>query len=422
MGHATAYYAKRPPSGIAEPPTGNHLPLVAALSSQEVHDSYGICAHPAFQTKIYKHVDAWMAQLAALGVTYFRGAFDHANPGVRSAVAAARKYGVKWVMIVVPEDSNTPTKQTVASTKAKVQYIAQNCADVCMAIEGLNEPNHNRGGAPTTAGWEQVALSHQRTIWQTARAYQQLDGVPIIGPSLHDTEAARDGGAHYKLLERIGIGNFQNYMGMHRYPGGGVPTNGLDGRLQYIYGAFGPDYPVWITEWGYHNALNTRSGHKPASEEAAATYGPRGLLQFAQRGIPLVRYEVFDDPETALVAEESHFGIFGVKSVEGDPATTWRPKPEAAAMKSLLEGLDDPGADYTPEPVGLTVAGAADVRHLVTRKRNGEATVHLWREVSVWDPNGRKALQAPSTDVVVKDRIGARTIRVDAEVTSVRLR
>jgi hypothetical protein len=179
---------------------------------------------------------------------------------------------------------------------------------------------------------------------------------------------------------------------------------------------------VWITEWGYHNALNTRSGHKPASESAAATYGPRGLLQFAQRGIPLVRYEVFDDPETALVAEESHFGIYSVKSVDGDPETTWRPKPEVAAIKNLLAELDDPGREYRPEPVGLIVEGSSDVRHVVTCKRNGEATLHVWRELSVWDPNGRKSLPVAATDVLVTDRIGARTFAVSADVTSVRLR
>ncbi len=422
MGHATAFYALRPPTGDVEPVPGDHLPLVPTLSSQAVHDSYGVCAHPAFQTRVYKHVDAWMAHLAALGVTYFRGTFDPGNPGVRSAVTAARKHGLKWVMIVVPEGSKTPTRQTVASTKAKVTYIAQKCADVCMAIEGLNEPNHNRGGGPTSAGWEQVALSHQQAIWQTARAYKQLDGVPVIGPSLHDTEAARNGGAHYKLLERIGIGRFQDYLGVHRYPGGGVPTHGLDGRLQYVYGAFGPQYPVWITEWGYHNALNTRSGHKPASEVAAATYAPRALLQFAQRGIPLVRFEALDDPESALVAHESHFGMYGVKSVAGDPATTWRPKPEAAAIRALLQQLEDPGVEYTPKPVGLVVEGAPEVHHVVTRKRNGEAMVHLWRELPVWDPSGRRSLRVASTDVVVTDRIGKRTITVDADVTSVNLR
>jgi hypothetical protein len=422
MGLATAYYAQRPPSGKREVAPEPPLPQVMTLSSQAVHDSYGVCAHPTFQTKVYKHVDAWMARLAELGVAYFRGNFDQANPGVRNAVSAARRYGVKWVMIVVPEDSNTPTKQTVAATQTTVQYIARNCADVCMAIEGLNEPNHNRGGAATVSGWETVALNHQQAIWQTARAHQQLDGVPIIGPSLHDTEAARNGGAHYKLLERSGIARYQDYLGMHRYPSGGVPTDGLDGRLQYVYGAFGPQYPVWITEWGYHNALDTTAGHKPTSEEAAATYGPRGLLQFAERGIPLVRYELLDDPDTTQAEHESHFGLYGVKSVAGDPATTWRTKPEAEAMKRLLRSLKDPGGSYVPGPVGLSVTGTSDVRYVVTRKRNGEATVHLWRELSVWDPKGEKALRAAATDVVVEDRIGARTVVVDAEVTSLGLR
>jgi hypothetical protein len=346
-------------------------------------------------------------------------------------VAAARTYGVKWLMIVVDEAGTSPTTQTLAQTKARIEHIAANAADVVYAFQGLNEPNHNRNGGVVPANWAQVATDHQRMIWQTAKGIPALAKVPVIGPSVQEpnadasyeaTGATAEGGArHYHQLVDAGILAYQDYAGTHSYAGGGLPTHGLERRLDLMRSAYGADYPVWIDEAGYHNALATDSGHRPASEEAAATYAPRLLLEFAgQRGLRVGRYETLDDVDLdAKDVHESNFGLWRVGSA--DPAS-WTPKPEVAAMTAILGDLQDPGTAYTPAPVQLGLTGPSDMEYVVTRKRDGSATLWLWRNVSVWDPADRARVTVEAKPVRVTDVAGVRTVNVAGEVVKLALR
>jgi hypothetical protein len=403
--------------------------LQTTVSSQKVAESYGVAAHPNFQRSVYQNVDAWMSRLASMGATYFRGNYDPGNKGTTAAVAAARKYHLKWLMIVVEEAGSTPTTQTLAQTQARVEHIAANAADVVYAIQGVNEPNHNRGGGVVPPNWAQIATDHQRVIWQTAHRFPALAHVPIIGPSLQETNAdasyrsptARGGAEHYHQLVDAGIRNYQDYAGAHSYAGGDLPTNGLQHRLDLMRSAYGADYPIWIDESGYHNALATRGGHRPVSEEAAATYAPRLLLEFAgQRGLRVGRFEALDDVDlNAKDQQEANFGLWRVGS--SDP-TTWSEKPEVGAMRSILAKLEDPGPAYKPAPLFMGLTGPSDMEYLVTRKRDGSATLWLWRNVKVWDPIARTPITVPAVPITVSDVAGARTVQVAGKVVSVSLR
>ena len=403
--------------------------LQPTVSSQQIAESYGVAAHPNFQQSVYQNVDAWMARLASMGATYFRGNYYPGNKGTIAAVAAARKYHLKWLMIVVEEAGTTPTTQTLAQTKARVEDIAAKAADVVYAIQGVNEPNHNRGGGVVPANWAQIATDHQRVIWETAHRFPALAHVPIIGPSVQETNAdesyksaAAPGGAkHYHQLVSAGIRNYQDYAGTHSYAGGGLPTNGLQHRLDLIRSAYGANYPVWIDESGYHNALATNSGHRPVSEEAAATYAPRLLLEFAgQRGLHVGRFETLDDVDLDIKDDkEANFGLWRVSSP--DPAT-WSEKPEVGAMRSTLAELKDPGTAYKPAPVFMGLTGPSDMKYLVTRKRDGSATLWLWRDVKVWDPITRTPITVPAVPVTVSDVAGKRTVQVAGKVVSLPLR
>lgn len=195
----------------------------------------------------------------------------------------------------------------------------------------------------------------------------------------------------------------------------------LDERLGYVYAAYGQGYPVWVTETGYHNAMSTQHGHNPTTEWVAGTYGPRAILQFAMRGIPMIRYQLLDFPEAGAKTDpEDNFGLYRANSL--DPSS-WRAKSEATRVQALLEALRDPGPVYTPRATSLSVRSrATDVAHVVTAKRDGSATVWLWRDSSVWNPVQRELLAVPPATVTVTDRRGSRDVRVDAQVTSVPLR
>lgn len=405
-------------------PTG----LQPTVSSQKVAESYGVAAHPVFQQSVYQNVDAWMSRLASLGATYFRGSYSPTSKGTIAAIAAARKYHMKWLMVVVEEDGTSPTTQSLAETEARVKHIAANASDVVYAIQGLNEPNHNRDGGVVPANWAQVATDHQRVIWQTAKLQPALAKVPILGPSLQEINAeasytgtAEGGPRQYHQMVDAGVLHYQDYAGTHSYSGGGLPTNNLQGRLDRIRSAYGADYPIWIDESGYHNAVATTAGHRPASEAAAATYAPRLLLEFAgQRGLRVSRFEALDDVDPdAKDVHESNFGLWRVGSA--DPAT-WVEKPEVTAMRTTLDKLEDPGTAYTPNPVTLGLNGPGDMEYLVTRKRDGSATLWLWRNVSVWDAFARTPISVLPRPVTVTDAAGVHTVEVAGEVVSMPLR
>jgi hypothetical protein len=426
VGTSATCLATVPVSSIPEVvPAG----LQPTVSSQQVAESYGVAAHPVFQKSVYQNVDAWMARLAAMGATYFRGNYYPGNKGTTAAVAAARKYGLKWLMIVIDENNTSPTTQTLAQTQARIEHIAANASDVVYALQGLNEPNHNRGGGVVPANWAQIATDHQRVLWQTAKRFPSLAKVPILGPSLQEINAANSyerstaegGPRQYHQMVNAGVMNYQDYAGTHSYAGGGVPTNGLEHLLERMRSAYGANYPVWIDESGYHNAVATSAGHRPASEEASATYAPRLLLEFAgQRGLHVARFEALDDVDLATKdVHESNFGLWRVSST--DPST-WTEKPEVAAMRSILTQLKDPGVPYTPAPVFLGLNGPSDMEYVVTRKRDGSATLWLWRDVSVWDRVARTPITVPAVPITVTDAAGERTVQVAGEVVSVQLR
>ncbi len=414
------------------PRTAAAPPLGDTVAAHRVYSGYGVSAHPKRQGSTYGNVDAWVQRLASAGVPYFRGTYEPGAAGMAETIAASRKYGVRWLMTVVPEAGTKPTHQTPTETRAVVQHIAREAADVVHAIEGLNEPNHNRGGGTVPEDWARIATAHQRAIWETAKSTPALSRVPILGPSLQ-TVAAEDsydpavtdpigGPRHFHQLEDAGILAYQRWAGLHSYPDGRTPAYGLANRLRLIDSAYGADYPVRITEWGYHNAVRTTAGHDPVPEWVSATYGSRALLAMTtgERKVRLVRYEALDDVDAGVKDQhEANFGLWRVGS--NDPAT-WTPKAEVGVMRGILAALRDPGPAYTPEPVNLSVSGPRDLRYVVTRTRDGAATLWVWRSLSVWDAAARKALSVPTTSVTVTDSVGARTIDVGPRVRALALR
>jgi hypothetical protein len=115
-----------------------------------------------------------------------------------------------------------------------------------------------------------VAL--QRTIYEAVRSHPELDNATVIGPSL---QAAVATVGDYDRLAGLGLGDVVDAVGLHSYPGGRYPSQGLDERLAPIRSHF-PDTDVWLTETGYNNAVGSGAGGgaTPVPEDvAAATTG-----------------------------------------------------------------------------------------------------------------------------------------------------
>ncbi len=391
------------------------LPRVKTLSSAAIHVGYGVCAHPTFATSVYGHLDAWMKKVAEGGFTYFRGAMSERAAVNAPVVAAARKYGLKWLMLPTQEDWSV----TPAMIAERVKWVAENAADVFYGFEGVNEPNHERSGGTPPADWPERTVALQRAIWIEWAKYPQLANGLIVGASLHAVVATV---AQYDRLKALGILQYQHVVGIHSYFGGDAPLRGLDARLKMVRDSYGTTTKFIVTETGWHNALTTTAGHRPISEEAAATYGPRAVLMLGQLGIRGCRYELLDDPDAgAKDAHESNFGIIGVGATI-DPAA-WRNKPEFFTVGDLLRDLADPGPGAAPIDVPVKVEAPSDVWWCVTAKKDGTAKVRMFRNVPVWDPSARTMLLPPANvNVTITDKAGPRTIAVGPSVRSVALR
>ena len=150
-------------------------------------------------------------------------------------------------MTVCPEDWGL----TDAGLIKRINHIADNAADVCLYIEGVNEPNHERDGSKAPSDWVQRTIQKQRIIWNTVKSNPKLSHVKVVGPSLHAVAATE---ADYAALGRAGLANFMDFAGLHRYPNGQYPNLLIDEKIAWVNKYWGGKR-VWITETGYSNSI-----------------------------------------------------------------------------------------------------------------------------------------------------------------------
>lgn len=430
-------------------------PNVRPVAASYIRQRSGACVHTNFNTalSVYKqeNAEAICQRAAAMGLTHMRGLFPIESVA-RTWAAAFRRHSLQWLATIVPEGDLFT--QPLSETRSKMERIRDVYADVIYAIEGCNEPN-DKG-----AGWAAAAVAHQQVIWEVAKnplpsgAPSPLRNKLVVGTSLLDTLADASYGSdptpvggreHYHQLLAEGILAYQDMAGLHSYPGGSYPTRKMDegvqagtpGRLDRIYDAYGANYPVWVSEWGYHNAmLFTR--HNPATEATAGTYGPRGYLQIltqtkpngpARNNMHLTYYEFLDDfDDPPKDNHEANFGMYAVSDTSAELAiqpSTWRAKPVATKVGNLLNSLRDPDGTpaYTPPLVVCDVSTAAtnaELQWQVTATKAqadaGAASLWIWRNVIVENTT------VLPVSVTVRDRVGPRNFSVNAEVQEIVLR
>ncbi|HEX6150220.1 hypothetical protein [Nocardioides sp.] len=360
------------------------LPWVTPLPSQVVHEGYGVCQHVNFQTTVYQHQAEVMERYGQMAIAQMRSMYPPKLRSFSAAIAGARQYGVKWNAIVATMATGR------SEIEQKIAHMAANNPEVIGSVEGVNEPNEG-------SGWVGPCLDRQRWIHDAVRSHPELDHVTILGPSMHDVRLAASGGAHWKQLADAGIADYMDVCSVHNYPAASVPDAKRAERVQMVYDAFGDGYPIKFSEWGYTNSLGgTRGsrvgGARPISKDAAASYDCQAVLDFANHGWQVMRYEFLDDPDPTNRVTESNYGLWEVQSVAGDPDTTWTPKPVVKPLTAMLRALRDPGGPYTTTPRQLRVDAPSDVRSCVTQKRDGSTTLWLWRHVLTWDPRTERSL------------------------------
>ncbi len=389
---------------------GSALPAVKPLWSQRVAEAFGVCSHPNFGQTVYASTNSWMEALAATGATYFRGLYSHRLSATQTTLSGARKHGIKWGMTICPEDWGISDLELIA----RVQHIAANAADMCLYVEGVNEPNHERDGSAPPQDWVRRTVRVQKLIWDAVKGNPRLDHVKIIGPSLHAVAATE---ADYRALGDAGLTKYMDYAGLHRYHGGRYPDHLIDERLAWVKRHWDAK-PTWITETGYTNATGSLSGHPPVPEDVSAVYAPAAVLEAVDRECKVAWYELLDDPDSWRKADiESNFGMYSVGSRD---ASSWRPKPIVGVMKSFLKELQDEGKAYDPPEMGLRVTSDADdVRSTLVAKRDGTATLYVRRATDCWDPQRQQPIRVAEVPVRIETDNGATRVLVNHEVQAV---
>jgi hypothetical protein len=402
-------------SGWATPltPAANAatLPLVTPKWSQLAVESFGVCAMPMSDHSVYHYRSAWIGNLASMGASFIRGSY---NPGFAPTYDTARllrEHRMKWQMVLVKD-----LGQSDADIRARVNDIAKHAADVCLAVEGINEPNHIRGGGRVRSNWRELTLQKQKVLWQAVQASPALRGKPVLGPSLQMVKATA---ADYQWFAAHGLNNYMSHAGTHCYASGGYIDSNFDSgtRLMRQYWR----KPVWITETGYTNAVASRGGQRSVPEWVAGIYAPAAALEAIDRNWKVNWFEVLDDVDSgAKDNAESNFGLWRVGSTKSPSG--WRAKPAAVALKGILNGLKDPGPAYRPRAIGLRVAAATpDVRWTALGKRDGSVRLYLRRTVDVYDPHTDRKRSVAKVKVTITTAKGAKTVSVGPEVTSVLL-
>lgn len=292
-------------------------------------------------------------------------------------------------------------------------------AEALEGLEGANEYDLAglrtfRFGSEDFHPWRTALRAHQTGLHALVKAPERrlLNGVPLVGPALgrfRSYDAYADNG--------WSPGEVQDKGNLHYYTGGAHPEQELEGPRNDLGDAMegarkvADGDPIWATEFGYHTAPFARDGFGElygVSEEAAAAYIPRFILELERLGV-----------ERSYLFELRDHRDFG----PGDPESYWglirwdgTRRPAFWSLARLMSALDDPGPAYQPQPLAYELTGDTEgVRTRLYGRRDGSYVLAMWRAEPVWDgPSQRRLLVPPRRVSVV---LGAPE-RYDASVAN----
>ncbi|HXS48168.1 MAG TPA: PASTA domain-containing protein, partial [Solirubrobacterales bacterium] len=265
---------------------------------------------------------------------------------------------------------------------------------------GPNEYS-TRGGAD----WKAKLVAYQQRLYEEVKGDPALSSLPVIGPSI----------THNDQQELGDVSDFLDYGNIHSYPEGNPPEYKM-GSIVERAAYNSASKPIVATESGYTNALNwTPTGpgeNKPISEAAAAAYFPRLFFEYFIRHIARTfSYELVDQrPNPGLDDREEHFGLLRNDLSE---------KPAFSVLRNTIDILEDPGPEFSPQSLDYVLSeGGATLHSALLQKRDGRFYLALWRLKSVWNPDEKKTLIAPSEPVTVSVELGVKSYAVYSPIAS----
>lgn len=360
--------------GVAAAPTGAVAqPVVEARSAAAFRDSIGVATHIVYYDTAYGDWPRVVAKLDELGVDHLRDGI-YGNPDWRDwneryyrAVELAAAHGKKFAFgMGEPNFRAGSLDQLIAVAGGRLRGAAE-------ALEAPNEYDLFHGGP----NWTTELRDYQQELYTKAKADPALRDLPVIGPSLVYGDSRDKLGSLASLMD---VGN------MHPYTGGEAPSQGHLERESALAAKVSGRKPLFATEVGFHNALSSRSGQPPVSEEVAASYLLRTYLEHFRAGVERTyAYELIDEkPDPALADAEQHFGLL---------RNDFSNKPAFTALKNLLQLVGRPAPVSAPRALGMTLEGeTSGVQQLLLQRSDRSYTLVLWQEAREWDTKLRAPL------------------------------
>jgi PASTA domain len=349
-----------------------------AKTADSFVESIGVNIHSEYtDTPYYNQFETVKERLEELGVRHVRDHLKPAPPGQHEALNELAQIGVKSTLILgEPSNGLSGLDELVSDVETELSSATE-------AVEGPNE-----WSTSGDSEWKSHLIAYQERLYGDVKESPSLSHLPVIGPSI----------VHGDQEELGDISAFLDYGNIHSYPEANPPEYRMGLNVERAELNSGSK-PIMATETGYTNALNwTPVGpgeNKPISEDGAAVYMPRLFFEYFIRHLARTfSYELVDArPDPGLEDRERHFGLLRNDLSE---------KPAFVALRNMIEILEDPGPAFTPGPLSYSLSGEGATLHTaLLQKRDGTFYLALWRLESIWDPDKKEALDAPSDPVTV---------------------
>jgi hypothetical protein len=378
-------------SGTTSPPSGTGE---QARWSDAFVNTIGVATHLN-----YTNIPSWNNYSGIIKPRLLELGVRHIRDGMQVWPATVTKYqdlaanGIRLTAVCVPTGwyQNAPNwSQTECVTQAGQIGTAS-----LETFEGMNEVD-NTGGS----GWTTKYKTFQQSLWNAVKNNATWRSTPVAATSL----------AHYYNAPQVGnVSAYMDYGNMHPYPGGGMPTNGLQLNItnfQLIAGS----KPLIATETGYHNAVAATSGQPGVSERASGKYYSRLFFEYFNAGVlRTYAYDLINDG-TASTNSEHNFGLL---RYDGSP------KPQFTAIKNIIALLKDPGSTFTPAQLSYSLSGTnSNVHRTLLQKRDGRFYLVLWQEVNSWNISSKSDINVAPLTVTLQLGKAASSVKVYRPVSS----
>lgn len=348
-------------------------------SASALQNTVGICIHLGNQsTPYFTNFAAVAPLLKDLGIYRLRDDAVYAegidgNYFLYANIRAMAAQGFTFDLVCAD-----PLNGNIYTPPSRLADIYSWCNGGVHCFEGSNEPNL------AAKAWINPSISaeHQKALYAAVKATPAMNGFLVPSPSYIM--------GNVPLAENLSA--CVDYINIHPYAGMEHPETTGPGQLSgFIAGAqrWAGAKPVFVSEIGYHTAVQTSSGFLPVSEAIKTRYLPRTLLwAFLTGAAKTYLYQLIDSSNNGLTDPESNFGLVDFSGNR---------KPSFFAVKQFLALLQTPKPPAPGPTWGFTLTGdATDLQTVMLGRPDGSAVLFVWLGVAGWNAGTRTAL-APVT-------------------------